>query len=933
VIGPVVGSDVPDATYTDGSVANNTTYYYVVQAVNPNGTSVDSTQATAEPSASTPAAPAAPTGLTVTPGNLQATLNWNASFGAATYTIQAAVVTNPDGSAPTITVNSFVTATNYTDTGLANNVTYAYTVSAANANGQSTNSGAVNATPSPVFPVPPTGLTAIVISNEVNLSWNPLSNASSYILQRATSISGPYTTIVYPAWLSIFTDGPLSYNTTYYYEAASANLAGISSNSAPLAVTIGPAAPGLTAVPGNAEVILNWNASPGATNYVLQRSTTSGGSYSTIISTTNISYVNTGLVNGATYYYVVYAVGPYGQSPLSAQASATPFVGAAGNYWINTITTSPQSWNVNSNWSSGAFPDSTQALAIVNTAISANQTIDLNQAITIGILNIGSSGGAAAFNLTGNGGTLTLDNTPGQASLLQLSTSKGDTISASMTINGGLLITNASANTFTLSGAIFGATNGITAGGSVTLGGTNTFSGGIVINPNSTVYPGGVVANNTVWGAGAITFMGGTVQFYGYNESGGTDWGGCSNTFNVPFGQTGTLLLPSRFGYSTPFSSALTGGGTLNVTVDYVRDFFTGNWSAFTGQINVSSPPAGGSYTTGDFRINNANGYANAAIYLNSGVNFYNINGNNQTTDIGELGGASGAFIGSGSNASTDPVWRIGARNTTNTYAGVIADSGVTSLIKIGAGTFILTGAGNTYSGGTTVSGGILLANNVAGSATGAGLVTVASGGTLGGTGIISGAVTVNSGGGFAPGNPLGTLTISNNLTLAAGSATLIQVQHAPHTNNAVKITGALAEGGALNVTNISATPLAGGDAFVLFNAASYGGAFANMVLPALPAGLAWNTNALKTNGTLSVVIAAAPVFGAVSLLTNGLVFTGTGGVAGSNYYLLSSTNVAAPLASWARLLTNQFDGNGHFNFTNVMNTNTPQEFYLLELP
>ena len=177
--------------------------------------------------------------------------------------------------------------------------------------------------------------------------------------------------------------------------------------------------------------------------------------------------------------------------------------------------------------------------------------------------------------------------------------------------------------------------------------------------------------------------------------------------------------------------------------------------------------------------------------------------------------------------------------------------------IKIGAGTFILTGAGNTYSGGTTVSGGILLANNVAGSATGAGLVTVASGGTLGGTGIISGAVTVNSGGGFAPGNPLGTLTISNNLTLAAGSATLIQVQHAPHTNNAVKITGALAEGGALNVTNISATPLAGGDAFVLFNAASYGGAFANMVLPALPAGLAWNTNALKTNGTLSVVIAA----------------------------------------------------------------------------
>ena len=99
----------------------------------------------------------------------------------------------------------------------------------------------------------------------------------------------------------------------------------------------------------------------------------------------------------------------------------------------------------------------------------------------------------------------------------------------------------------------------------------------------------------------------------------------------------------------------------------------------------------------------------------------------------------------------------------------------------------ILTGTNNTYSGGTTISGGTLLVNNTNGSGTGSGAVTVDSGGTLGGAGIISGAVTVNSGGAFAPGNPLGTLTISNNLTLAAGSTTFVQVQHSPLTNDAVK--------------------------------------------------------------------------------------------------------------------------------------------------
>lgn len=945
VIGPVVGSDVPDATCTDTSVVNGATYYYVVSAANPNGSSTNSIQAAATPSASTPPAPSAPAGLTVAPGNLQAALTWNASPGAATYIIQRTVVTGganandpgaeaatlPNGDAPTNTVNSFVTGTNYTDTGLANNVTYAYTVSAANANGQSAPSAAVAATTAPALPVPPASLSATITSNLVNLSWTPVANASGYVLQRAASPSGPYTTIDYPAWLSFFTDGPLNYDTTWYYEVASANLAGISSNSAPMAVTLGPGPPAsITAVPGNTQVSVLWAASPGATNYVLQFSTTNGGPYTTLLSTTNLSAINSNLLNGTTYYYVVYAVGPYGQSPLSAQASATPFVGSPGVYWINTVTASAQGWNVDSNWSSGtSFPNAVQSLAIINSGISANQTIDLNQGITVGALDIGTSGGSGTFNVAGNGGVLTLDNTPGQATLLQLSTSKGDTISAPVTVNGSLLITNASANTFTLSGSIGGATNGITTQGSVILNGTNTFSGGLFVPAGSAVYPGSFNANNGSWGSGPITFMGGAVQFYGYGGSGGTDWGGCSNAIEVPFGETGTLLLPPRFGYSVPFSSSLTGGGTLNVTVDYVRDFLTGNWSAFTGQINVS---VGNGYSTGDFRINNADGYANAAIYLNNGVNFYNINANGQTTDIGELGGAAGAYIGPGSNSSSSPTWRVGARNTTNTYAGAIADASGTSLVKIGTGMLVLTGT-NTYTHGTTVNGGILMVNTPGASGTGPGAVTVNSGGTLAGTGIVSGPVSVNSGGALVPGDPLGALTISNNLTLASVGAICFQVEHLPLTNSAVHVTGTLTEGGTLVVTNIGSAALTNGDSFKLLNAAGFSGSFASLVMPSLPPGLGWDTSSLGTNGAISVVVTAHPVISSVTISGSTLTVSGSNGVANASYYLLTTTNLTLPAAAWTRLLTNQFDAQGSFNFTNPIQPNSPQSFYLIKVP
>jgi autotransporter-associated beta strand protein len=256
--------------------------------------------------------------------------------------------------------------------------------------------------------------------------------------------------------------------------------------------------------------------------------------------------------------------------------------------------------------------------------------------------------------------------------------------------------------------------------------------------------------------------------------------------------------------------------------------------------------------------------------------------------------------------------------------------SGAGGLIKTGAGMLTLSGT-NTYSGGITVSNGTLLANSMAGSATGPGSVTVA-GGTLGGIGIISGAVTVNSGGMLAPGNPLGVLTVSNTLTLAAGSTTFMQVQHSPLTNNNTKVSSTLTEGGTLNVTNISATPLSNGDNFKLFNAGSYSGAFAAYVLPPLGPNLAWKTSTLNSNGVISVVPLTSPSIIGASIDVNGnLVCSGTGAPADWSYRVLTSTNVTLPLAQWTSIATNQTDAGGNFFATNRVGTNVLQSFLILQ--
>jgi autotransporter-associated beta strand protein len=234
---------------------------------------------------------------------------------------------------------------------------------------------------------------------------------------------------------------------------------------------------------------------------------------------------------------------------------------------------------------------------------------------------------------------------------------------------------------------------------------------------------------------------------------------------------------------------------------------------------------------------------------------------------------------------------------------GATLDGGLT---KLGAGTLTLT-VSNAFTGPTVVSNGTLAVNGSLGRSP----VTVQSGGTLAGTGSVTN-VTVNLGGTIAPGiaGAIGLLTVSNNATLL-GSANM-DINKATLTNDILKA-ATITLGGTLNVTNLAGT-LASSDSFKLFSG-TLSGSIAVGKLPPLWPGLSWNTGALNTSGIISVTgTRLPPQITAQGVSGANFVLSGSGGLAGATYYVLATTNVAAPLATWPRIATNFFDASGNFS-------------------
>lgn len=148
----LVSSSVTATNFSVTGLTNGTTYYFVVTASNASGTSPYSNQASATPQAPTP--PNAPTNLAASPGNQSVSLTWNASTGAASYSVYRSLATGTGYAL----VTSSVTNTNYQDTGLTNGTTYFYVVKAVNSVGVSPYSNEASATPAIPPPPPPSTL-------------------------------------------------------------------------------------------------------------------------------------------------------------------------------------------------------------------------------------------------------------------------------------------------------------------------------------------------------------------------------------------------------------------------------------------------------------------------------------------------------------------------------------------------------------------------------------------------------------------------------------------------------------------------------------------------------------------------------------------------------------------------------------------------------
>ncbi|HVM49389.1 MAG TPA: hypothetical protein VMU04_15280, partial [Candidatus Acidoferrum sp.] len=225
------------------------------------------------------------------------------------------------------------------------------------------------------------------------------------------------------------------------------------------------------------------------------------------------------------------------------------------------------------------------------------------------------------------------------------------------------------------------------------------------------------------------------------------------------------------------------------------------------------------------------------------------ISGSTLTVNSGGINLLSALYdsaINSALNVGAAQTWRTGGGRTL-TVNGALGGTGALTLT--GHGAVALCGA-STHSGTITVSNGTLF---VSGS-TGTNLLTVA-GGTLSGNGHVLGPVVVGAGGMLAPGSPGGsidTLSISNSLTLQTRSLLSFDVNKSAGTCDQLAGLTSITFGGTLTL-NLLAGSFAPSDAFKLFDARSYAGAF-DKITPVLPGpNMAWDTSTLNNDGTLHV--------------------------------------------------------------------------------
>lgn len=460
--------------------------------------------------------------------------------------------------------------------------------------------------------------------------------------------------------------------------------------------------------------------------------------------------------------------------------------------------------------------------------------------------------------LTLAGGTHTATNGVflGDGGTLRLESGVLDTASVAMAEAGTGTIQFAHAGT--VGSPFYFTRDGTGAGASVGVSGTIQLrqTSGYTVLTSSPAHTGGTVieggtlelgGSSALPPAGAVTITGGTLQL-GAADQVLASLAGTGGAVQLSGGYSLTVTDPTDANFAGVIAGggalAKTGAGTLTLTGP---NTYSGGTTLTGGTVLVGHDTALG---TGPVTLNGSS-LAPA--------------GGARTLANDLVVQADTTFTGSDALTLTGNIALARTRELTVDAVAPVALSGVVSgpgrsLNKFGAGTLVLTGA-NTYTGGTFIDAGIVRINNSAGSAFGTGAVTIGAAGTLTGAGSFTGALQNN--GTYAPGN---SPTLAVLSVFAQGPTGILEVEIAGLDRgtgyDALDIAGAASLDGTLAVTfygGFTTASLAAGDSFDFFNWGSVSGTFAALDLPALGAGLTWDTSALYTTGALSVSAAAIP--------------------------------------------------------------------------
>ncbi len=193
-------------------------------------------------------------------------------------------------------------------------------------------------------PAQVTGLAASPSSTtQISLTWNAVTGATSYKVERSTSSGSGFSQIATPSSNS-YNDTGRSAGTRYYYRVRATNSNGDGGYSSEAnTFTLPNQVTGLSATAASStQINLSWNNPTGTeAGYKIERSTSSGSGYSQIATTTSTSYSSIGLSASTTYYYRVRAyTSPGGDGAYSSVANATTQSGASAPTGVSIATSS-----------------------------------------------------------------------------------------------------------------------------------------------------------------------------------------------------------------------------------------------------------------------------------------------------------------------------------------------------------------------------------------------------------------------------------------------------------------------------------------------------------------------------------------------------------------------------------------------------------------